>query len=182
MSNMYYKSYIKIFGIFIFIISFFLAQPVSQSMRFIDGDGHLTLHNLRLGEKVEVQYRKKNGSYYNRKALKDIEKVLRCRLTNETHEIPIELLELVDQIQDHFGGKEIKVISGYRSPKLNKALRRQGRRVASRSLHMRGWAMDIRIPGVSSRQLQKYALSLKRGGVGRYSHFVHVDIGRVRRW
>lgn len=179
---MSYKFYIKTLGFFIFSISFFLAQPVSQSMRFVDGDGYLTLYNTHSGEKIDVQYRKSNGSYYNREVLKDIEHILRCRLTNETHEIPIELLELVDQIQDHFGGKEIKIISGYRNPKLNASLRKKGGRVASRSLHMLGLAMDIRIPGVSSREIQKYAISLKRGGVGYYSHFVHVDIGRVRQW
>ena len=56
--------------------------------------------------------------------------------------------------------------------------------VASHSLHMQGWAMDIRVPGVELAHLRNAALDMQRGGVGYYpaSDFVHVDIGRVRRW
>jgi uncharacterized protein YcbK (DUF882 family) len=45
-------------------------------------------------------------------------------------------------------------------------------------------AMDIRIPGVPLARLRDAALALGRGGVGFYpaSDFVHVDVGRVRRW
>jgi uncharacterized protein YcbK (DUF882 family) len=44
--------------------------------------------------------------------------------------------------------------------------------------------VDIRIPGVQLAQVRDTALSLGRGGVGFYpgSDFVHVDVGRVRRW
>lgn len=49
---------------------------------------------------------------------------------------------------------------------------------------MQGEAIDIRIPGVPVSKLRDLALSLHRGGVGYYprSGFVHVDVGRVRRW
>jgi uncharacterized protein YcbK (DUF882 family) len=49
---------------------------------------------------------------------------------------------------------------------------------------MDGKAMDIRLNGVELTDLHKAALSLKKGGVGYYpvSNFVHVDVGRVRRW
>ena len=45
-------------------------------------------------------------------------------------------------------------------------------------------AIDIRIPGVSTRKLRDAALSLGMGGVGYYptSQFVHVDVGPVRQW
>ena len=45
-------------------------------------------------------------------------------------------------------------------------------------------AIDIRIPGVSTTQLDHAALSLHAGGVGYYpvSQFVHVDVGPVRQW
>jgi uncharacterized protein YcbK (DUF882 family) len=56
--------------------------------------------------------------------------------------------------------------------------------VATRSLHMDGKAIDIRLPGFQTKKLQRLAMSLKRGGVGYYaaSDFVHVDTGRVRYW
>ena len=49
---------------------------------------------------------------------------------------------------------------------------------------MLGRAIDIRMPGVALEQLRATALSMKKGGVGFYpaSNFVHVDVGRVRRW
>jgi uncharacterized protein YcbK (DUF882 family) len=49
---------------------------------------------------------------------------------------------------------------------------------------MEAKAIDIRIPGVSSAEVRDAALSMSRGGVGYYqqSNFVHVDVGRVRRW
>jgi uncharacterized protein YcbK (DUF882 family) len=49
---------------------------------------------------------------------------------------------------------------------------------------MQAMAIDIRVPGVSTSELRDAALALHRGGVGYYSDskFVHVDVGRVRRW
>ncbi|PWL04424.1 hypothetical protein DJ468_02195, partial [Candidatus Liberibacter asiaticus] len=32
------------------------------------------------------------------------------------------------------------------------------------------------------RSLYKIAIRLKRGGVGYYSKFLHIDVGRVRSW
>lgn len=154
----------------------------AQMQRLEGGDGILALHNLHLHESLLLQYKK--GGFFDKKALRQIDQTLRCRQTHQVHEISRELVELVDRIQDHFGGKEVQVISGYRSPALNAALKKAGHKVANRSLHMQGMAMDIRIPGVTPRQLQQYALSLKKGGVGFYPHngFVHVDVGRVRQW
>ena len=49
---------------------------------------------------------------------------------------------------------------------------------------MQAMAIDIRVPGIPTVQLRDAALALRRGGVGYYaaSDFVHVDVGRVRRW
>jgi uncharacterized protein YcbK (DUF882 family) len=49
---------------------------------------------------------------------------------------------------------------------------------------MQAMAIDIRLPGTSTAELRDLALSLHEGGVGYYakSDFVHVDVGRVRRW
>ena len=54
--------------------------------------------------------------------------------------------------------------------------------VAKNSLHMEAEAIDIRLPGVKTSRL--HDLALGRGGVGHYavSDFIHVDLGRVRRW
>jgi len=141
------------------------------------------LYNLHLEEAVSVNFRNKNGSY-NADALKLINHTLRCRKTHQIVDISPELLDLVDTIQDHFGGEPIHVISAYRSPQLNESLRRSGHQVARHSLHMSGLAMDIRIPGIRTRDLREYAKRLHQGGVGFYpsNEFVHVDVGRVRYW
>jgi len=79
---------------------------------------------------------------------------------------------------------EIDVICGYRTPWSNEYLRAHGHGVAQHSLHMQAMAIDIRIPGVPTSQVRDTALALREGGVGYYaaSNFVHVDVGRVRRW
>jgi len=66
--------------------------------------------------------------------------------------------------------------------KLHRVSRRAG--AARNSLHMYGKAVDIRLPGFSTRWVRDSALSLRRGGVGFYpkSNFVHVDTASVRRW
>ena len=68
----------------------------------------------------------------------------------------------------------------------NEFLKNRSRRsgVAMHSLHMKAEAIDIRLPRVRTARLRDAALALRRGGVGYYasSDFVHVDVGRVRRW
>jgi uncharacterized protein YcbK (DUF882 family) len=78
------------------------------------------------------------------------------------------------------------VISGYRSPRTNAMLRGEHEHsgVASKSLHMQGMAIDLRIAGRSLATVHSAALVQRGGGVGYYpqSDFVHVDVGRVRTW
>ena len=76
------------------------------------------------------------------------------------------------------------MISGYRSPVTNAMLARESRGVSRVSLHMKGMAIDVRIPDRPLLALRDAALGLRLGGVGYYpaSDFVHVDVGRVRWW
>ena len=97
-----------------------------------------------------------------------------------------KLFDLLYDVQLRAGhpGSEIEVFSGYRSPRTNAMLRRTSSRVARRSLHMSGKAVDIRVVGCSNHRVRDAAISLERGGVGYYSRssFVHVDTGPVRSW
>ena len=79
-------------------------------------------------------------------------------------------------------GREITIISGYRSPEYNEHLRRLGRRVAAGSLHMAGLAIDFAIDGIGMGELVRTAKLFTAGGVGTYPEFVHIDVGRVRYW
>ena len=79
---------------------------------------------------------------------------------------------------------EFQVISAYRSPESNEALRAARPGVAKHSLHMEARAIDIRLPGMATARLRDAAIALGRGGVGYYRDldFIHVDTGRVRTW
>ncbi|MBU4485264.1 DUF882 domain-containing protein [bacterium] len=146
------------------------------------GDGQLALYNTHTGEKLDVVFR--DGGKYDMDEIEKINHILRCRFTDKQTQMSRKLVELVDKIQDHFRGKEVHVISGFRHPEFNSYLRKTGHKVAKYSFHMDGIAIDIRVPGVSTKELRDYAASLKAGGVGYYpsQSFVHVDVGRVRYW
>ena len=95
------------------------------------------------------------------------------------------LVDLGGDLAGQFGRPDaVQIISGYRSPASNAALHARSSGVATRSLHMQGMAMDIRVPGAPLERLRNAALALRRGGVGYYpaSNFVHVDVGKVRQW
>ena len=122
---------------------------------------------------------------YLLEALADINNILRDHRTGEVRSIDTRLLDLLDAIckrlQSH---QPFHIISGYRSAATNALLRKRGKGVARRSLHLEGKAVDIRLPGCDLSLLCHAAMSLKQGGVGYYrrSKFVHIDVGRVRYW
>jgi len=149
----------------------------------LGGDGAVTLYHSWNMERLEVRYRDQEGNYIP-EAMAEIKHLFRCRLTGLEMDVPVKLVELLDIIQEKRGGKTIIVTCGYRSPKLNGALSHHSSGVAKRSLHMKGWAADIRIEGVKTSALRDTAKSIKAGGVGYYpsQRFVHVDIGEVRYW
>jgi uncharacterized protein YcbK (DUF882 family) len=105
------------------------------------------------------------------------------------HEHPLDhgLFDLLHEVAVTLDrAPEFEVICGYRSPATNELLRGRSAKsgVAQRSLHLEGRAVDIRMAGVSVRQVRDAGWSLQRGGVGLYtaSQFVHFDTGRVRHW
>jgi uncharacterized protein YcbK (DUF882 family) len=143
----------------------------------------LSLHNLHTEEKVSLNYFER-GAYVT-EALQDINYLLRDHRTGDVSVMDPLLMDLLYDLKTVLATEQpFQVISGYRSPKTNAALHGKSKGVASKSLHMQGKAIDIRIPGIEAQTIQAAALSLARGGVGLYarSNFVHIDTGRVRRW
>ncbi len=143
----------------------------------------LSLLNLHTGERLSAAFFDAGG--YVPQAMAAFDHLLRDFRTGDSHVMAPGLLDLVSTLSALLApGEEVQVISGYRSPKTNAALHAHSDGVASNSLHMQGLAMDIRLPSVALAQLRDGALGLRRGGVGFYpaSDFVHVDVGRVRRW
>lgn len=137
------------------------------------------------GETVAATYRR--GSVYDAGTFAAIARLMRDRRTGEAIPIDPGLIDFLADLRDGLGlapDTPIHMISGYRSPVTNAALARTDRNVARNSYHMRGMAMDIRIPGVPSGRIAAFARSLRRGGTSYYpaSDHVHIDTGPVRTW
>ena len=143
----------------------------------------LSFDNLHTGERVKADYWV-DGNYVP-DALHAINKNLRDFRTGDVHAIEPKLLDLLSILRSKLETEaDLQVISGYRSPKTNAMLHELSDGVAATSLHMQGMAIDIRIGGRQLAKVRDAALALAVGGVGYYpkSDFVHVDVGRVRRW
>jgi uncharacterized protein YcbK (DUF882 family) len=151
-----------------------LLQPVKK----------LTFYNTHTAEHLNARYFIKGK--YDRKALNDINHILRDYRTNEIIDIDRSLLDLLYAISVKTRSPEavFEVISGYRTPATNAMLHKKSRGVALNSLHIVGKAIDIRLAGYDTRRLHNTAVKLRGGGVGFYpkSDFVHVDVGPVRYW
>jgi uncharacterized protein YcbK (DUF882 family)/LysM repeat protein len=83
---------------------------------------------------------------------------------------PRRLVQVLARISDHFGGRQITIVSGYR---------RAGGYTRESSRHTEGHALDIRVRGVPNHILRDYVRgTFERVGVGYYprSTFVHVDV------
>lgn len=97
----------------------------------------------------------------------------------------------LEPLRKALGGAPVKVTSGYRCPRYNRAV--DG---APGSMHLRGWAADVKVtqgqgfaPGLWTGGVAwglMLACVLPKGGVGTYGRFVdlvHVDCrGTMARW
>lgn len=143
----------------------------------------LIFFNAHTHEELDVCYAR--GATYRPEALAAINKILRDHRTSDIYPIDVRLLDLLCGIRSQAGkDARLHIVSAYRSPRTNQMLRKRSRRVARNSFHMQGKAVDIRIPGLSTKKLRRIAYGLKQGGVGYYprSQFVHVDTGPIRAW
>jgi uncharacterized protein YcbK (DUF882 family) len=165
--------------IFLLVISGGMAASTA-----LDTPYRLRFLHTHTGERLDVVYR--HGDEYDPHAEARINQYLRDYRTGDIHEYDPRLFDLLHDLLVALGrpDAQIDVVCGYRTPHTNEYLRTHGHGVALHSLHMQAMAIDIRVPGVSTTELRDAALRLHRGGVGYYekSAFVHVDVGRVRRW
>jgi uncharacterized protein YcbK (DUF882 family) len=144
----------------------------------------INLYNVNTGELLSKFVYWQDGNYL-KEALDEISYLLRDHRTEETIEFDPSVIDQVCALSNKLGvTRPFEIISGYRSEETNKKLRQTSRRVAKHSLHIEGRAMDLRLPGVSIKQLRTAALTLHEGGVGYYPKrgFVHIDSGPVRHW
>ena len=164
-----------------------MAMPgVSQaSITLGSSQRMLTFAHTHTGEKLSVVY--KAGNAYIPQSLAKVAYLMRDFVNGEIHPIDTGLLDVLWQLPTNLKAQQpFEIISAYRSPATNNLLRSRSAHsgVAKDSMHLRGQAIDIRLPGVALADVRDAALDIKKGGVGYYpdSNFVHVDTGRVRHW
>jgi uncharacterized protein YcbK (DUF882 family) len=128
------------------------------------GDVWIVSNNVR--DEVRVNIYAEDGSFDDA-ALARLDELFRCRRSNEARAVDPRLFETLSRVYDHFGKRRIELVSGFRY------LERDSSR------HHHASAMDIRIDGVTIKEMYAFAESLDRGGmgIGLYpsSGFVHID-------
>lgn len=90
-----------------------------------------------------------------------------------------KLVTVLQKIRTYFG-KSVKITSGYRTAAHNKKVGG-----AAYSQHLYGMAADIKVTGVSPKDVAAYAETLLKGtgGIGIYDTFVHIDVRTEKsRW
>ena len=128
--------------------------------------GDIWVRAENLNEELKVNIYKPDGSY-DEAALAKLDELFRCVKTGEVRAVRADLYEQLSRFYDHFEGKRIDLISGFRFAERNS------------SRHYHASAMDIKVEGVSIREMYKFAESLDAGGMGLglypTSNFIHVD-------
>lgn len=143
----------------------------------------LRFYNLHTFESLTAVYWR-DGTYLP-EGLAQISYHLRDFRTGGIKPIDPTLLNILHQVTSNIESNQpINVISGYRTPATNAMLAAKSSKVAPNSFHMRGQAIDIRVPGIATTGVRDVALGISKGGVGYYpeSDFIHLDTGPIRAW
>lgn len=96
----------------------------------------------------------------------------RCSDGSDAIFISDKLVEVLQQIRDHFG-RAVTITSSYRTPTHNAEV---GGKFDSQ--HLYGLAADIKVKGVAPRVVAAYARKImpQAGGIGIYAWGIHVDV------
>jgi uncharacterized protein YcbK (DUF882 family) len=143
------------------------TPPAARTIARDDaGRATLSLFALNTNERVEVLPVASEGGFSD-VALERVAHFMREPSTGLEHPIHPRLLDLVYRIESHFAAAEIRMLSGYRSPRGGRA-----------SNHGRGRAMDLIVPGHPDEEVARFVREQGFTGVGVYpvSGFIHVDV------
>ena len=127
----------------------------------------LWMQNVHTGETVRLQPFGQDGLIKRIDWLR-MRRFFRSWRTGASRPVSPRLLRILAQVQSHFGGQRIDLLSGYRQPQSRDRLT---------SYHQTGAAGDIFIKGISEKETFRYCRSLDRVGCGAYpnGHHCHVD-------
>ncbi|MEP7123467.1 MAG: DUF882 domain-containing protein [Byssovorax sp.] len=124
---------------------------------------------MRGSERLDAQLLTRRGKLVPA-ALPGLSRVLRYYPTNEKIAIDPRLATLIGLVSDHFGGRTMHIVSGFRpySPV----------QYAPHSNHNLGRAMDFSVEGISNTELRDFCRTFRNAGVGYYPNgtFVHLDV------
>lgn len=136
------------------------SAPVDERGRSL-----LVLQGLNIPDRIELTPRTERGGF-SAEDLDHAAHIMRDSSGNE-HPIDPRLLDMIYRLEVYFHAHEIRIISGYRTP-----------RGSTTSNHGKGRAMDLVVPGATDEDVAKFAREEGFAGVGVYpvSGFVHVDI------
>lgn len=128
----------------------------------------LWVRHLHTGEEVRARPFVQQGLLRRTEAHR-LTRLFRSWRTGRRRPIHPRLVAVLVQVQRQFGGKRIDLVSGYRVPEHERALR---------SYHQVARAADIRIPGVANREVYDFCCTFANVGCGFYpnAHHVHIDV------
>jgi uncharacterized protein YcbK (DUF882 family) len=126
-----------------------------------------TIHATRRGEDFHIRVKDVHG-HVPPNALKAFERMM--RQGDAMHPVDPRLVALVGIVSNHFGGKTMDIVSGYRAYAPTQ--------YTPHSNHNYGKAVDFRILGVTNESLRDFCRTLRSAGCGYYPNgaFVHLDV------
>ena len=160
------------------------SKPAFAAINYVmQEERSLSLYNPSTKENFDGIYWR-NGSYVAF-ALNKINYLMRDVQTDAVKHIDRDLLDLIFSISIKLKTQRpFHVICGYRTARTNASLVKRNKSAAKNSYHIKGQAVDIRLPGLRTSALRQAASALGQGGIGYYPRrrFVHIDVGPVRYW
>jgi uncharacterized protein YcbK (DUF882 family) len=129
--------------------------------------GRIHLYSVNHRDELKVNIFRDDGAY-DEEALTKLNHFVRARSAGTERPIEPRLYEILSSIYDHFDGKVLEFVSGFRD------------QPRATSYHYLGSAMDMRVRGVSVHELRGFVATLDTGGMGLGLYprvgFIHVDI------
>lgn len=154
------------------------ALPVDAEAAHLPSRRMINIYNPHTEERMKALYYA--DGVYSRNAALEFSHLLRDWRMNQTRMMHPYLMDIITVLHLTFRVPEVVIYSGYRTPWTNSHL--EG--AAKNSLHMKGLAVDVHLPGVDTLAVARALRSAIPGGVGYYPHskFVHFDLGGHRSW
>jgi uncharacterized protein YcbK (DUF882 family) len=158
---------LKAFGV-LGAIALGIAQPSTEA---VEAPPPVQLHLYDVNHREETTVLVGRDGSVDPKNEQEIKRLFRCRRTDRSRSMDNRLLALLADLQLQYPGKSIHFISGYRNY----------RGESRTSPHRAARALDLSIPGVSTKEIRDYLWRTHRGvGVGWYpqGNYVHLDMLR----